>query len=108
MAEQDAELFKILIRQIGEDAEIDPVLGEALRVLPETELLKPLSDLLHRGPSRSRGTFDPRVDLAAKHHKINRLGQKRLSTALRPSGSSKASWWTEALSLLTCRTIAVL
>ncbi len=25
------------------------VLGKALRVLPETELLKPLSDLMHRG-----------------------------------------------------------
>ena len=27
----------------------DVVLGKALRVLPETELLKPVSDLLHRG-----------------------------------------------------------
>jgi hypothetical protein len=40
MAAQAAELFKILNRQIGEDAEIDPVLGEAPRVLPEAELLK--------------------------------------------------------------------
>jgi hypothetical protein len=34
------------------------------------------------GYALSCRTFDPRVDLAAKHHKINRLCQKRLSTTL--------------------------
>jgi hypothetical protein len=39
----------VLISQIGQDAKADVVFGKALRVLPETKLLKPVSDLLHRG-----------------------------------------------------------
>ena len=39
-------------------SKIDVVLGKALRVLPETELLKPVSDLLHRG-SAPRYWADP-------------------------------------------------
>jgi hypothetical protein len=39
----------VLIGQIGQDGKADVVLGKSLRVLPETELLKPVSDLLHRG-----------------------------------------------------------
>jgi hypothetical protein len=39
----------VLIREIGQDGKADVVLGKARRVLPETELLKPVSDLLHRG-----------------------------------------------------------
>jgi len=31
---------------------------------------------------RSCGLLDPRVDLATKHHKIDRLGKKRLGAAL--------------------------
>jgi hypothetical protein len=46
---QNPELLQILIRQIGEDAEVDAVLGKALRVLPETELFEPIRNLLHRG-----------------------------------------------------------
>ena len=42
--------FEVLIRQIRKDAEIDLVLGKALSVLPEAELLKPVRNLLHRGP----------------------------------------------------------
>jgi hypothetical protein len=37
------------MREIGQDGKADIVLGKSLRVLPETELLKPVSDLLHRG-----------------------------------------------------------
>ena len=33
----------------GRTAKADVVLGKALRVLPETELLQPVGDLLHRG-----------------------------------------------------------
>jgi hypothetical protein len=40
-----------LVCQIRQDGKIDVILGKALRVLPETELLKPVSDLLHGGPS---------------------------------------------------------
>jgi hypothetical protein len=39
----------VLIREIGQDGKADVVLGKALRVLPKTDLLKPVSDLLHRG-----------------------------------------------------------
>jgi hypothetical protein len=38
----------VLICQIGQDGKADVVLGKALRVLPKTELLKPVSDLLPR------------------------------------------------------------
>jgi hypothetical protein len=31
-----------------QDGEIDVILGKALSVLPETELLKPVRNLLHR------------------------------------------------------------
>ena len=39
----------MLICEIGQDGKADVVLGKALRVLSETELLKPLRNLLHRG-----------------------------------------------------------
>jgi hypothetical protein len=45
----NANLFEVLISQIRQDDKANVVLGKALRVLPETELLKPISDLLHRG-----------------------------------------------------------
>ena len=49
MTQGHPDLSKVLIGQIGQDGKADVVLGKALRVLPETELLKPVSDLLHRG-----------------------------------------------------------
>jgi hypothetical protein len=33
---------------MGQDRGVDVVLGKALCVMPETELLQPVSDLLHR------------------------------------------------------------
>src|SRR5579864_3268219 len=53
MTEQDSELFQILIRQIGEYAEVYRVLSEALRVLGHTELFEPVCYFLvggHRLP----------------------------------------------------------
>jgi hypothetical protein len=50
----NANLFEVLIGQIRQDDKANVVLGEALRVLPETELLKPNSHLLHRGSARGR------------------------------------------------------
>jgi hypothetical protein len=38
----------VLIREIGQNSKTDVILGKALRVLPETELLKPVRHLLHR------------------------------------------------------------
>ena len=49
MTERHPDLFKVLIDKIGQDGKADIVLGKALPVLSETELLKPVSDLLHRG-----------------------------------------------------------
>src|SRR5262249_24422866 len=49
MPERDPDLFQIGIRQIGEHREISVVLGKALSVLPDTELLEPVRNLLHRG-----------------------------------------------------------
>jgi hypothetical protein len=45
MAEQDAQLLQILIRQIGEDGEIDPVLAKRLRVLLQTDPAEPTVDV---------------------------------------------------------------
>ena len=65
----------MLIRKIGQNGKTDVILGKALRVLPKTNFLKPLRNLLHRGPSRSRGAFNSHIDFAAERHKINRLGE---------------------------------
>jgi hypothetical protein len=46
---RNADLFEVLICQISKDGKIDVVLGKALSVLPETELLEPVRNLLHRG-----------------------------------------------------------
>jgi hypothetical protein len=42
MPKQDAYLLQVLIGQISEHREINSVLGKALRVLREIELLKPI------------------------------------------------------------------
>jgi hypothetical protein len=43
MTQRHPDLFEVLIGQIGQDGKADVVLGKSLRVLPETELLKPVS-----------------------------------------------------------------
>ena len=43
------DVFEVLIGQIRKDGEINPVFGEALRVLGHTEFFEPLRYLLHRG-----------------------------------------------------------
>jgi hypothetical protein len=45
-----AKPIKVLVRQLAENFDIDVVLSKSLSVLPETELLKPVRNLLHRGP----------------------------------------------------------
>ena len=49
MPQRDADLFKVSVGQVRQYREVDIVLGKTLRVLSETELLKPVRDLLHHG-----------------------------------------------------------
>ena len=44
---------------------IDLVLGKALRVFGHAEVIEPVRNRLHRGPTRSRGAFNADVDLIA-------------------------------------------
>jgi hypothetical protein len=55
------QFFEILVGQIRQDNKADIVLGKALRVLPETELLKPINDLLHRGSAGIVGLHSARA-----------------------------------------------
>ena len=43
----DPKFFQVLVCQMRQDTKIDVILGKALRVLLETELLKSVRDLLH-------------------------------------------------------------
>jgi hypothetical protein len=49
MTERHPDFFQILIREVGQNRKADVILGKALSVLPETELLKPVRNLLHHG-----------------------------------------------------------
>ena len=49
MPKQDANIFEILISQMGERRDIYSVLGKASRVLGHAELFEPVRNLLHRG-----------------------------------------------------------
>ena len=51
MPKQDANIFEILISQMGERRDIYSVLGKASRVLGHAELFEPVRNLLHRGPA---------------------------------------------------------
>jgi hypothetical protein len=48
----NADLFEVLICQVRQDGKINVVLSKTLNVLPETELLQPVTNLLHRGAPR--------------------------------------------------------
>ena len=48
MPEQDADVFEILIGQMAQRRDIDPILRKALRVLGHAERFEPVRDLLHR------------------------------------------------------------
>jgi hypothetical protein len=52
MPEQDADLLKVLVSQVAEDRDVDPILGKALGVPGHAELIEPICNLLHRGHSR--------------------------------------------------------
>jgi hypothetical protein len=57
----DPKFFQVLVCQMRQDTKVDVILGKALRVLPETELLKPVSDLLHRGSVPDYRTSPARI-----------------------------------------------
>jgi len=58
---RDPEFFQVLICKIGQDCYSDVVLGKALSVLTETQLLKPIGDLLHRGSTLDYRALSARI-----------------------------------------------
>src|SRR5215831_3620756 len=53
MPEQDTDVLEVLISQMRESRDTDPVFGKALRILGHAELFEPVCNLLHRGtPSK--------------------------------------------------------
>ena len=52
MPKQDADIFEVLISEVGERLNFDPVLGKALRILGHAEFFEPIRNLLHRRPLR--------------------------------------------------------
>jgi len=48
--ERNADILEILIRQTPEYGNVNFILGQALRVLPEAKLPKPVRNLLHAAP----------------------------------------------------------
>ena len=53
---RNPKLFQVLVCQMGQDSKGNVVLGKALRVLPEADVLKPVRNLLHRA-RRARRTL---------------------------------------------------
>jgi hypothetical protein len=47
---RNANLFEVLIGQIGQDDKGNVILGKALSILPESERLEPIRNLLHWRP----------------------------------------------------------
>ena len=50
MPQQDADVLKVLIGQMWECRDINPVFGKTLAVLGHAELFEPVCNLLHGGP----------------------------------------------------------
>jgi hypothetical protein len=59
MPEQDPDIFKVLIGQMGQCRDVNSILSKALRILGHAELFEPIRNLLHRG-----GTPDCRASSA--------------------------------------------
>jgi len=62
MPKRDADFFKISVSQVRQHRQVDVILGKPLCVLPETELLQPVGDLLHRGSAPDYRASFTRVD----------------------------------------------
>jgi hypothetical protein len=56
MPEQDANVLEVLIGEMAERSDTNPVFSKALGVLGHAELFEPVSNLLHRGHSRDCGS----------------------------------------------------
>ena len=61
MAEQDANVLEVLIGQMGECRDINPVLSKTLGVLGHAELLEPIGNLLHRRALSALGPAGQKV-----------------------------------------------
>ena len=49
MPEQDTDVLEVLISQVGECRNADPIFSKAFCILPETERFEPVRNILHRG-----------------------------------------------------------
>ena len=60
--EQNAAVFEVLIGQMAEYRDIDPILGKALGVLGHAEFSEPVRNLLHRGaPPTNLAVFRAKI-----------------------------------------------
>ena len=50
MPEQDTDVLEVLIGQMAESCDADPVLGEALRILGQAEFFEPVYNLRSIAP----------------------------------------------------------
>jgi hypothetical protein len=49
ITEQDTEVFKVLVREVGKDAQVNAIFDKAIGVLGHPEHFEPVRNLLHRG-----------------------------------------------------------
>ena len=79
MPERYSKSIKVLVREFAKNVDLDVILSEALSVLPETELLKPVCNLLHCGPPEGgiRKAIVPRSPIIAKRA---RTAQRRFAS----------------------------
>ena len=79
MTKRHPDFFEVLVCQIRQDGETDVILGKALSVLPETELLKPVCNLLHCGPPEGsiRNAIIPRSPIITE---CARTAQRRFAS----------------------------
>ena len=90
MPKQDADIFEVLISEVGERLNFDPILGKTLGVLGHAELFEPVCNLLHwRPPTDLTPSVLDRQD--TKSNTRMRLVERpqqgcRASTGWRPPG----------------------
>ena len=64
MPERDTQVLEMLVGQVGENGDVNVVLGKALGVLGHAECFEPVRNLLHRGPVRLRFWIASRYSLS--------------------------------------------
>jgi hypothetical protein len=82
MAEKDSDVLEVLIRQIGENAEVNPILGKTLRVLGHAELIEPVCNRLHHSPGN--------IFVAWTHQTGSKAYPKIAASALRSAGLGRS------------------